>query len=164
MAWRANGPIGIFLWKMKFFLLALATKGKLLLLGLTKRAPSSPCLLRSACTGPAWGMWFAAGLVLSIYVHEMGHVAALRRFGLSASAPMFIPGFGALFVFAPSALLRTRRADRPRGTDVGAWCGDRLSRIARAGGGAMLRRRARRRLDQSLQSAPGVAARWEPRL
>ncbi len=26
----------------------------------------------------------------------MGHVAALRRFGIAASAPMFIPGFGAI--------------------------------------------------------------------
>jgi Zn-dependent protease len=34
--------------------------------------------------------------VLSIYVHEMGHVAALRRYGIAASAPMFIPGFGAM--------------------------------------------------------------------
>src|SRR5207244_3644081 len=29
------------------------------------------------------------------YVHEMGHVAALRRFGIQASAPMFVPGVGA---------------------------------------------------------------------
>ena len=43
----------------------------------------------------AWGMWFAAGLIVSIYIHEMGHVAALRRYGLAASAPMFIPGVGA---------------------------------------------------------------------
>jgi Zn-dependent protease len=43
-----------------------------------------------------WGWRFAAGLVLSIYVHEMGHVAALRRFGIPASAPMFIPGLGAM--------------------------------------------------------------------
>jgi Zn-dependent protease len=35
------------------------------------------------------------GLVLSIYVHEMGHVWAFRRFGIPASAPMFIPGIGA---------------------------------------------------------------------
>jgi Zn-dependent protease len=43
-----------------------------------------------------WGLWFALGVVLSIYVHEMGHVAALRRYGIAATAPMFIPGFGAL--------------------------------------------------------------------
>jgi Zn-dependent protease len=36
------------------------------------------------------------GLVISIYVHEMGHVAALRRFGFRATAPMFIPGVGAV--------------------------------------------------------------------
>ena len=33
--------------------------------------------------------------MLSIYVHEMGHVIALARYGIPASAPMFIPGFGA---------------------------------------------------------------------
>lgn len=35
------------------------------------------------------------GFILSIYVHEMGHVAALRRTGIAASAPMFIPFVGA---------------------------------------------------------------------
>ena len=43
-----------------------------------------------------WGWPFAIGLVLMIYVHEMGHVAALSRLGIAASAPMFVPGFGAL--------------------------------------------------------------------
>ena len=90
------GPLGVLLWKMKFILVALATKGKLLLLGLTKASTFFSMLLAFGVYWSAWGMWFAAGLVLSIYVHEMGHVAALRRFGLSASAPMFIPGFGAL--------------------------------------------------------------------
>jgi Zn-dependent protease len=33
--------------------------------------------------------------VLSIYVHEMGHVAALHRHGIKASSPMFLPGLGA---------------------------------------------------------------------
>ena len=44
----------------------------------------------------AWGWRFALGLVLSIYIHEMGHVAALQRYGIKATAPMFIPGFGAM--------------------------------------------------------------------
>jgi Zn-dependent protease len=90
------GPLGVLLWKMKFILIALATKGQLLLLGLTKASTFFSMLLAFGVYWSAWGMWFAAGLVLSIYVHEMGHVASLRRFGLSASAPMFIPGFGAL--------------------------------------------------------------------
>jgi Zn-dependent protease len=42
------------------------------------------------------GMGFTLGLVVSIYIHEMGHVAALARYGIQATAPMFIPGIGAL--------------------------------------------------------------------
>ena len=42
-----------------------------------------------------WGWKFALGFVLALYVHEMGHVAALRRYGVRASAPMFIPLLGA---------------------------------------------------------------------
>jgi Zn-dependent protease len=34
-------------------------------------------------------------LILVIYVHEIGHVAALRSLGIAATAPMFIPGLGA---------------------------------------------------------------------
>jgi Zn-dependent protease len=43
----------------------------------------------------AFGWKFAVGLIASIYVHEMGHVERLRHYGIKATAPMFIPGFGA---------------------------------------------------------------------
>jgi Zn-dependent protease len=43
-----------------------------------------------------WGWEFAAGFVVLLFVHEMGHVIALRREGIRASAPMFIPFMGAL--------------------------------------------------------------------
>ncbi len=43
-----------------------------------------------------WGWEFAVGFVLLLFVHEMGHVIALRREGIRASAPMFIPFMGAL--------------------------------------------------------------------
>jgi Zn-dependent protease len=43
----------------------------------------------------AWGWKLALGVVVSIYVHEMGHVVWLRRYGIPATAPMFIPGLGA---------------------------------------------------------------------
>ncbi len=39
--------------------------------------------------------WFAVGIVVLIFVHEMGHVLQLRREGIRASAPMFIPFLGA---------------------------------------------------------------------
>jgi Zn-dependent protease len=74
----------------------LATKIKFLLLGLTKAGTLLTMLLSVGVYWTLFGWPFAVLLVLSIYVHEMGHVAALRRFGLPASAPMFIPGLGAL--------------------------------------------------------------------
>src|ERR671938_1930605 len=40
-------------------------------------------------------VWFAVGFVLLIWVHEMGHVLQLKREGIKASAPMFIPFIGA---------------------------------------------------------------------
>jgi len=43
-----------------------------------------------------WGFQFAIGFVVLLLVHEMGHVIALRREGIKASAPMFIPFLGAV--------------------------------------------------------------------
>jgi Zn-dependent protease len=43
-----------------------------------------------------WGWKFALGFVVLLFVHEMGHVIALRREGVQASAPLFIPFMGAL--------------------------------------------------------------------
>ncbi len=40
-------------------------------------------------------IWFAIGFVVLIWVHEMGHVLQLKREGIEASAPMFIPFLGA---------------------------------------------------------------------
>ncbi|WP_165071750.1 site-2 protease family protein [Paludisphaera rhizosphaerae] len=91
------GALAMVALKFKFVLLALVTKGKLLIGGLLKGGSTFWTML--AATGVYWtafGLPFAIGLVLSIYVHEMGHVAALRRYGVRASAPMFIPGLGAV--------------------------------------------------------------------
>jgi Zn-dependent protease len=43
-----------------------------------------------------YGWTFAIGIVLLLFVHEMGHVIALRREGIKASWPMFIPFLGAV--------------------------------------------------------------------
>src|SRR4051812_31321779 len=77
-------------------LVIAASKGKFLLLGLTK---GSTFLTMFASLGVYWtvfGWRLALGLVVSIYVHEMGHVAALLRYGVKASAPLFLPGLGAV--------------------------------------------------------------------
>lgn len=42
-----------------------------------------------------FGVWYAAGFVLLIFCHEMGHFLAARRRGLNVGAPTFIPFVGA---------------------------------------------------------------------
>jgi Zn-dependent protease len=43
-----------------------------------------------------FGWLFAVGFVLLLLLHELGHVFQLRREGIKASAPMFIPFLGAV--------------------------------------------------------------------
>ena len=82
--------------KFKFAIVFLLTKGKLLLLGLTNATTFFTMFASFGIYWSLWGWKFAAGILLAIYVHEMGHVDRLRRYGIRASAPMFIPGLGAL--------------------------------------------------------------------
>ncbi|MDB5325146.1 MAG: Zn-dependent protease [Phycisphaerales bacterium] len=79
------GAIGVFLWKLKA-----------LFFGLGKLSTLASMALSAGVYWTIWGWPFAVGVVLSIYVHEMGHVIALRRYGFKAGAPMFIPGLGAV--------------------------------------------------------------------
>ena len=90
------GIVGVLLLKFKFALLFILTKAKLLLLGLTKMSTLLSMFVSFGVYWTLWGWQFAAGFVLSIYIHEMGHIAMLRRLGIPCTAPMFIPGFGAL--------------------------------------------------------------------
>ena len=96
-AWSggAIGAAALLLWKFKAIGVFLLTKGKLLLFGLSKGSTFFSMLAALGVYWTLWGWKFALGFVLSIYIHEMGHVAAMKRFGLAATAPMFIPGFGA---------------------------------------------------------------------
>jgi len=89
------GTIGALLLKFKTLGLVILTKGKLVLLGLTKLNTLLSMLVSIGFYWALYGWKFGLGFVLSIYVHEMGHVMALARYGIPASAPMFIPGFGA---------------------------------------------------------------------
>src|SRR6478672_1565347 len=53
-------------------------------------------LVSIAAYGLFFGLPFALGLVLLLFLHEIGHVIQLRREGIKASAPMFIPFLGAV--------------------------------------------------------------------
>jgi Zn-dependent protease len=89
---RRLAPIGAaivaFLAKVKTILLLLP-KVKLL-------ATSGTMLVSVVAYATIWGFPFALGFVVLLLVHEMGHVIALRREGIKASAPMFIPFLGAV--------------------------------------------------------------------
>jgi Zn-dependent protease len=80
-------------------LAALAAKGKALLLLLPKLkllTTSGSMLVSIGAYTLIWGWQFAVGFVVLLFVHEMGHVIQLRREGVEASAPVFIPFMGAV--------------------------------------------------------------------
>ncbi len=72
-------------------------KGALLLLPKLKLFTTSASMLVSVgAYALIWGWKFAVGFVLLLLVHELGHVFELRRQGVPASAPLFIPFLGAV--------------------------------------------------------------------
>jgi Zn-dependent protease len=88
---RAGGPLAA------LAALAAKLKGLLLLLPKLKLLTTSGTMLVSvAAYALIWGWRFAIGFVVLLFVHEMGHVIQLRREGIKASAPMFVPFLGAL--------------------------------------------------------------------
>ena len=90
---RGGGVAALGLLIAKFF---AKIKVVLLLLPKLKILTTSGSMLVSvAAYSLIWGWTFAVGFVLLLLVHEMGHVIQLRREGIRASAPVFIPFFGA---------------------------------------------------------------------
>jgi Zn-dependent protease len=80
--------LGLLLSKLKAILLLLP-KLKLL-------TTFGSMLISIAAYQLLFGWPFAVGFVLLLLVHELGHVIQLRREGIEASAPMFIPFLGAV--------------------------------------------------------------------
>lgn len=82
--------------------LGLLLKGKSLLVML-KALPFAKVLLTGGSMAASvflyalqGGFPFALGLVLMIFVHELGHGLAMKRAGIEAGWPVFIPFFGAM--------------------------------------------------------------------
>lgn len=91
--WRKFGGIGLLL---LFIFSKLKYVGLLLQIGKFKTFLSM--IVSIWAYAMFWGWSFAAGFVVLIFIHEMGHVIALRMMGIRASAPMFIPFVGAHIV------------------------------------------------------------------
>src|ERR1044071_2086156 len=94
---KALGPLGIIgILIVKFF-----AKVKFLLLPVLKFLPvilktGGTMLLSIGAYALAWGVWFAVGFVLLIFVHECGHLLVAKKLGLKVGAPVFIPFMGAI--------------------------------------------------------------------
>jgi Zn-dependent protease len=93
--WRQLGG-GIAALAILIFNFGAKLKVVLLLLPKLKLLTTSGSMLVSiGAYSFIWGWKFAVGFVLLLFVHEMGHVIQLRREGIKASAPVFIPFLGA---------------------------------------------------------------------
>ena len=91
-------PLAVLLLKGKFFLSLLKI----------------PFLLSFvAFAGLYWGLYgakFGIGLAILILVHELGHFIELRRRGLAADLPMFVPGLGAYVRWTAAGVTADTRA------------------------------------------------------
>ena len=87
-------------------LLAAGKLGKVLLTGGTM-------LISVFAYALIYGIWYAVGFVLLIFVHEMGHFLAARQRGLDVGAPTFIPFVGAWIELK----------DLPHDVETEAWIG-----------------------------------------
>ncbi|HEX3155028.1 MAG TPA: site-2 protease family protein [Candidatus Angelobacter sp.] len=68
-----------------------------------------------------WGAKFGIGFAVLILIHEMGHFIDVKRRGLPADMPMFLPGFGAYVKWnALGVSLETRSAVSLAGPFAGA--------------------------------------------
>jgi len=76
-------PLALLLLKGKLFLSLLKLKFLLSFAGF------------AAIYWALYGAKFGIGLAVLILVHELGHFVAVKRRGLAADLPMFLPGFGA---------------------------------------------------------------------
>lgn len=91
-------PVAVLLVKGKFFLSLLKLPFLL--------SFASFAALYWALYGPKFGI----GLAVLVLVHEAGHFIEVRRRGLAADLPMFIPGFGAYVRWTAAGVTADARA------------------------------------------------------
>jgi Zn-dependent protease len=86
--WVPIAAVGFLIFKFKTAILAIF-KLKIFV-------TAGSMLVSIAAYAWIWGWRFAVGFVLLLLIHELGHVLELRRQGVPASAPLFIPFLGAV--------------------------------------------------------------------
>src|SRR5215467_8635115 len=75
---------------------AVIKYGGLVLLKLPAFATLASALVSVGAWALLYGSWWAGvAIVVMIFIHEMGHVVEIRRQGMAATAPIFVPFLGA---------------------------------------------------------------------
>jgi len=107
------------------------------LLFLLKAVPAGKMLLTAgsmfamiALEATRSGLPFAAGFVVLILIHELGHGYAMRKHGVSAGWPIFIPFFGAMIA------MKQRHVDRNTEAEI-AFGGPYVGTLASLGAAAL---------------------------
>ena len=95
---RGGSGIGKIIGRTWPLLLLLLTKAKWLTVLFKFKAFStfSTMLLSIGAYALFWGLPFAIGFVALLLIHEMGNALVLKRQGVKATAPLFIPFMGAV--------------------------------------------------------------------
>ena len=102
--WGAIAILGAILVKSKGLLVVVLGKLKFVLAGLKFLKLGKVLTTGGTMALTIWvyattfGLPFAFGFVLLIFLHEMGHAAAMRLHGIEFGAPVFIPFVGAMIV------------------------------------------------------------------
>lgn len=86
MGWLGSAAVA--LW-------AVVKYGGLLLFKIPALGSLATILVSFGAYALFYGPWFAVALITMLFVHEMGHVVEIRRQGMHATAPIFIPFMGA---------------------------------------------------------------------
>src|SRR5437763_2684997 len=69
----------------------------------------------------AWGAKFGIGFAVLILIHEMGHFIDIKRRGLPAEMPVFLPGFGAYVKWQALGVSQETRAAVSLAGPLAGW-------------------------------------------
>jgi Zn-dependent protease len=86
MGWLASGALAIW---------AVVKYGLIFVVKIPAAGTLLSVIVSFGAYAVFYGPWFAVALIGMLFVHEMGHVVEIRRQGMQATAPIFIPFLGA---------------------------------------------------------------------
>ena len=136
------GPIALALWKLKFLWSFVAFFGVYWSL---------------------WGARFGIGFAVLILMHEMGHFIDIKRRGLPADMPMFVPGLGAYVRWTALGVPLGTRAAISLAGPLAGWFAAGICALLwyHTGYWTLGGAGAHRRMVQRVELDPALDLRWQ---